>query len=176
MPELNDLEATTLGVIWKTGPCTPYTVRKEFQNSRSSHWSGSSGTIYPLIRKLEKTGFLTSSNAKTGKRKSKLYTLTSKGLSELRKWLKPPLTETDVMLTLDLVRTRLFFLEALTPKQRELFFDDAERKLEKELKATRCLHKQLDHDIYKQLAALCGVKVLKARIQWIREARKALIR
>jgi hypothetical protein len=34
---LSELEGCVLGLVWAKGPCTPYTVRKVFQASRSAY-------------------------------------------------------------------------------------------------------------------------------------------
>ena len=54
----SELEGAVLGVIWQEGPCTAYTIRKQFVASPSPQWSGSAGAIYPLVRRLEKKRLL----------------------------------------------------------------------------------------------------------------------
>ena len=58
MTDLTDLEQAALGVVWRDGPCTPYQVRKQFLDSPTPSWSGSAGTIYPLMRRLEDMGLV----------------------------------------------------------------------------------------------------------------------
>src|SRR3954451_8504709 len=91
--KLTELEGCVLGLVWANGPCTPYTLRKEFLNSPSPDWSGSAGAIYPLIERLEKRKLIRSAQHADGLRLSKRYELTASGLSKLRLWAGPPLTQ-----------------------------------------------------------------------------------
>ena len=49
---LSEIEACVLALVSVDGPATPYAIRKVFLNSPNPQWSGSAGTIYPLIGRL----------------------------------------------------------------------------------------------------------------------------
>ena len=174
MHRLSDLERATLGILHTRGPLTAYSVRREFETSRSSHWSGSSGAIYPLLKRLEKRGHLASEPVSTGKRRGRLYRLTAGGETALLEWLRSPVEEDEARLTYDRIRTRVTFLGALTPAERDSMLDGAERQLDRVLADSRRDLDGDDHDPLEQLSILGGVRILEARLAWVREIRGRL--
>jgi DNA-binding PadR family transcriptional regulator len=175
MEHLSDLERATLGILHNRGPLTAYSVRREFETSNSSHWSGSSGAIYPLLKRLEKRGHLASDPISTGKRRGRLYRLTEAGMQALLEWLQSPVEEDEAQLTYDRIRLRVAFLPALSPAERKRMLDGAERRLDEVLGNMRRDLEESDEDPLEQLGALGGVRVLEARLAWVREIRGRLI-
>lgn len=114
----SELECFTLGLVWQLGPCSPYEVRRHMQASPSTQWSGSAGSIYPLMVRLEKAGLLSGKAARNGARRRREYTVTPAGLAALRAWIGPPLSPDAVTVAHDPLRSRARFLELLTPAQR----------------------------------------------------------
>ena len=55
---LTELEACVLALVAKEGPCTAYSIRKQFEESLTSTWHASTGSIYPLIRRMTERGLL----------------------------------------------------------------------------------------------------------------------
>jgi len=111
----------------------------------------------------------------TDRRRTRLYSVSPTGLAALKKWLRPPLPDSAVMLNLDLIRTRVTFLRALSPKQRQDLLDDAESRLMHELDSTRGMYREPGLDEFDKLTFLGGIRVLEARLRWIREVRKKLV-
>src|SRR5262252_1915289 len=103
---LTELEGAVLGVIARSSPCTPYRVRRVFLDSPSPYWSGSAGAIYPLLRRLEQRGLLTSRKRRTGRRAALAYTLTARGTQAFRAWLQPPWPTVVTGVPADPLRTR----------------------------------------------------------------------
>ena len=56
--DLSELEGGVLGIVHACPNSTAHVIREMFRGSRSSHWSGSAGAIYPLMKKLEGRGLL----------------------------------------------------------------------------------------------------------------------
>lgn len=176
-PEIrSDLEMTVLGVVWKRQPCTRYAVTREFADSPSSHWRGGEGSIYPLMRRLEAAGLLESKPVKTGRRRSRLYSITSIGQRTLRDWLRPPMAEENAAITFDPIRTRMFFLGVLPEAERCAFLADAEEKLRHQV---RVVQAEIDHyqavgDKFSAFAFAGARKVVLARMKWVREIRQTI--
>jgi len=175
MERLSDLERATLGILHARGPLTAYSVRREFETSRSSHWSGSSGSIYPLLKRLEKRGHLTSDPVSTGKRRGRLYRMTEAGMQALLEWLKSPVEEDEAQLTYDRIRLRVAFLSALSPAERDRMLDGAERRLGEVLANMRGDLEESGEEPLERLSTLGGLRVLEARLAWVREVRERLI-
>jgi len=176
MDRLSDLEHTVLGIVWRDGPCTRYAVRNQFQRSPSSHWSGSAGSIYPLVERLQRKKLLRSSAQRQGRRPSRAFSVTEEGRRTLVEWLRPPLPEEAVAVHFDAIRTRTFFLAALTSKQRERFLDDAAEKLTEGVETARRYADQVrdSDDELGWLAARGGLLMTRARLAWIVEMRRHL--
>ena len=173
--KLTELEGCVLGLIWAKGPCTPYTLRREFQASPSPHWSGSAGAIYPLIERLNKKKLLRSAEHADGLRMSKRYEVTASGLRKLRDWVGPPLSREMVGVPADPLRTRLRFLEALPLDQQLVFIAEAERGLVEQIQLVEADFKtRASEGHLAQLMVRGAVLALEARLEWIREVARAL--
>jgi DNA-binding PadR family transcriptional regulator len=160
-----------LGLLWELGPSTAYAIRKEFLASPSPHWSGSAGAIYPLIRRLEGQGLIRSADGTTGRRRSKRYSLTPGGREALRRWLGPPLADRTLGVPPDPLRTRMRFLGALPPKRKMSFLTQAQRWLPAHLAQVEKESERYRRAgaLHAHLMALGAVRVLRARLKWIRE-------
>ena len=87
---VSELEHVVLGVVRLKQPCSPCWIRMDFAESPSSHWSGSAGAIYPLVRRLERRGLLKSTVRRGDRRETRLYRLTLKGRNRREPKLKQP--------------------------------------------------------------------------------------
>lgn len=170
MTDRTELEQVTLGVVWRDGPCTPYHVRKQFLDSPTHTWSGSAGTIYPLMRRLEEQGHLTSDVAEHDRRGTRLYRVTPAGRRALKRWLRPPLAPAAVGPGFDLVRTRLLFFEALSATERREFLDVVARQLDDAASELRALERNVraEGDPILSLAARGALLVARARRDWFK--------
>jgi DNA-binding PadR family transcriptional regulator len=173
MRALSELEGCVLGHLWKHGPCTAYAVRKEMLDSPSSHWSGSAGAIYPLLERLEKRGAVVSRQDARGDREHSLYELTRQGRELLKAWLAPSIERDLISIAPDPLRTRMYFLGALTARQRTTFLAQARAKLDRHL--TELTHSP-DADEFERLAVRGAVRATRARIAWLEDVRRALAR
>ena len=86
-----------LGLIYHK-PSSGYDLRKTFAETAMGNYSSSPGAIYPALARLESQGLIRGvvENA-AGLRRRRLYKLTPKGDSELKKWLTRPIGQADVM-------------------------------------------------------------------------------
>ncbi|MCP4247832.1 MAG: PadR family transcriptional regulator [bacterium] len=168
---LTELEQVVLGIVWKKGPCTAYAVRREFAASPSSHWTGSAGAIYPLVRRLERAGYLQSTAGTQGRRPRRTYTITRRGTTCLRRWIAPPLPEHAAAITYDPLRSRMYFLAALKPADRRRFLADAKQALRRQLRVVEaeCDRYQRLGDTYSHLAMTGARHIMLARIAWLTE-------
>ena len=91
MRELSRFELAVLGLVFQGAPCTAYWIRRQFQHSPSSFFSGSAGAVYPAVRRLEKRSLIKAVTVREGGRTSQHHRLTSRGKEALKEWLRPPL-------------------------------------------------------------------------------------
>jgi DNA-binding PadR family transcriptional regulator len=85
--ELSEIEGCVLGLLAVDGPATPYAIRKVFLESPNPQWSGSAGTIYPLIERLLRRKLIRSKVCLTGKRRGHRISITPSGSWALKQWL-----------------------------------------------------------------------------------------
>jgi DNA-binding PadR family transcriptional regulator len=171
---LTELENCVLGVVWHRGPCTAYTVRREFAISSSSHWSSSAGSIYPVLTRLDQLGFIAAEQESWGTGTKTHYRATSEGLTALKEWIGPPLEEWAAASTFDPIRTRAYFLGALTPAARRRFVAAAETMTRDELARLKSSLQTESEDSWERLASLGAVCELEGRLRWLAQVRKAV--
>ena len=174
---MTELEGSVLGVVWLRGPCTAYVVRLEFLRSASSHWSGSAGAIYPLLRRLHQQKLLRSRRHTWGNGKKELYEITRKGIAALHAWMGPPLEAWTAKTTFDPVRTRFSFFGALSPAKRRRFLSEARANVAAELKEVERALASIDRktERYDYLEILAVVYELRAREQWLDAAARCIL-
>lgn len=85
-PLLTELEGAILSEIHHRSAGTAFKVRKAFQTSPSLEWSGSSGAVYPAIRRLSSQGLIRS-EPQAMARKTNILSLTSDGVARLNAWI-----------------------------------------------------------------------------------------
>jgi DNA-binding PadR family transcriptional regulator len=125
---LTELEGATLGVVIRDGPVTSYAVKELFRGSPSEFWSGSAGSIYPLMHRLEECELVASERGSTGLRRRRVYRSTPAGRRAFRTWLTD--AERAAAMGFDPLRTRLVFFDRLSPRDRARFRDSFEAALE----------------------------------------------
>ena len=167
----SELEGCVLGHLWKHGPCTAYSIRKVLLDSPSLHWSGSAGAVYPLLARFEERGFVRSKKEMHGDRAGWLYTLTASGRRCFLVWLGPPVAPEVVSITPDPLRTRSYYLDALSPGRLAAFFAQGRKALKEHL---RVLTAQKAEDDLERLALRGAARLTRARLAWIEEVRRAL--
>lgn len=120
---LTEFEGALLAEIRRLGPCTTYEVRRAFETSRSHEFSGSSGAVYPAIKRLIKR-FLIIASPSDDARGTLQLELGESGAIALRAWASD--VSRAVGPGFDPFRTRSSDWRALPPAQRRTHM----RKLE----------------------------------------------
>ncbi len=105
---LTELEGATLALIGRETALTAYEIKEWYRRSPSSYWSGSAGAVYPLMKRLEAAGLVSSADRSTSKRPRRVYRLTQDGQSAMQVWLLDAARASDA--GLDPLRTRLAFI------------------------------------------------------------------
>lgn len=168
MSDLTELEGTVLGVVWADGPLTPYAVRSTFLKSRSSHFSGSAGAIYPLLERLSETGLVQAKPHQQGSRESRRFTITAAGKRALRQWMSRDKGEMAAV-EFDPMRTRVHFLGILTPRRRERFIEECAASLRHEIEQTELMierHRKSESK-WRIYGATGALRTLQARLAWL---------
>ncbi len=170
---VTELEGVILGIVWSRQPCSPYAVLSRFRASPTWGWSSSTGAIYPAIRRLKARGLLDHRPDLASNRKAELLSLSEKGLSALRTWIAS-VTEEMGSPGIDPIRTKINYLAALAPTERDAFLDRAEQVTRLRLDLVRKAPIDLAAvDNWTLKATHLGVESqLEARLNWLRLVRQ----
>ena len=113
----SELEYLILAMVGE-GVNSGYAMRKEMNRMRGGRWSAESGSVYRVLRRLEKDGLVLEAR-KVGvpNRERTEYELTSQGESLLNSWLTFPPDRSEMAFLVDPLRTRCYFLFRLKPAE-----------------------------------------------------------
>lgn len=104
-------ESHVLAVIRKWEPVTAYFVRKALRQSLASSFSDSPGSVYPIIERLKRRGYVTAQAALDSGRKAELLACTPHGECAIVDWLVR--VDQSDLLPEDPWRTRVLFSDLL---------------------------------------------------------------
>lgn len=168
--ELSEIEGCVLALALEQGPATPYVIRKDFRDSPTPQWSGSAGTIYPLVKRLMRRGLIRSKIHRTGDRKGQLISLTPAGRRAFERWLSVPVSDWVAGIPADPLRTRIRFLGSMTPAKRRAFVEDAlaNARRQLDLLVKEC-EKQQALGPFQGLMARGGLLVMESRLAFLEE-------
>ena len=175
MATITELEGVVLGIVRSLQPCTAYAVRRQIQESPSTHWSGSAGSIYPLLGRLQQARLVEAADDAGDRRRRRLLTLTEKGTAALTRWILEAGEPGVAANVSDAMRTRAFFLEAVGGADRRRFVESALRAAE-DFHAAAAAYGRAhgnEGDLWR-LAARGGEYAAEARVRWLREMLAAL--
>jgi DNA-binding PadR family transcriptional regulator len=174
--KLGELEHCVLLVIRRIQPCTAYEVRRAFQTSLTTSWRASTGSIYPLLRKLVANGLVTEKAVAGDMRRSRKLAITRNGSRSLKTWLQQ--SETWIAEPVaDPIRTRSFVLEMLPNETAQHFLisqwiAETKKILDAINASISNSWKAGDHV---ELRALRGTQLqIEARLKWLAEILKDL--
>jgi len=159
---LSELEGAIMLEVHMRRRRTAFQVRSAFLKSVTSDWSGSAGSVYPAIKRLEESGYIQRTTEIDG-RGTQTLTATSEGISALHKWAVDP--DLSAVITSDPFRTRSDYLSSLPAKKRKDALDAIRVKLADALIEIDNLLDQ-DH-ILKQSANELAGQLLRMRIAWL---------
>jgi PadR family transcriptional regulator, regulatory protein AphA len=121
--EASSVTWAVLGLLsWR--PMSGYDIKRSVDRTIRHFWAASYGQIYPELRRLEESGWITGTDGSRGARSRRVYTITDQGRGELRGWLAGPETRIELR---DESLLRLFFADAL-PRENALGLLSARRE------------------------------------------------
>jgi DNA-binding PadR family transcriptional regulator len=165
---LTELEGAVLSEIHHRGNFTAFKVRRAFQQSPSTEWSGSAGAVYPAIRRLAKRGLLRLERLETARRSNRL-SLTPEGVIALEGWA------TDIGraigVGLDPFRLRSGIWAHLAPARQREHLGNLLRALDEEIAATEAGLALLDFT--ERPRARLATLLQRGRREWVRTQLKS---
>jgi len=172
--KLSPLEKVLLGNVWRRGGCTAYSLVAMLRKSKSAYYRSGAGSVYPAMKRLAKAGYLLreDSGATTDSR----YSITESGIEALRQWFAPPFEEADFMCSLDLLRSRIYFLDLLPESDRILCLERlliGLKALEGQIELIVAGHRDAGEN-FDELAATGALYETRARVEWVKFMRAKL--
>lgn len=163
---LTELEAHVLAQIAVNQPVSAYDVMKALSRSPVSSLSGSTGAIYPIVKRLRERGLLEARPVKGSPRRTEVLSCTPAGRAAAARWVGS-VSEAD-LLPHDPLRSKVLFFSLLTKPEQMRFLLEASRALEsklEELEAYARAHEGLNLE----LAASGAAGATKARRRWLQD-------
>lgn len=130
---LTNRENVVMSLVWSYQPVTAYRIRRFFAESIVTHFTNSTGTIYPIIRRLTERGLLQATAVEDSRRGAETLSCTPAGEAAVRAWIRR-IDGADMVLE-DPVRTKMAAMDVLPPEERLAWLRDLRRAMTAELAA-----------------------------------------
>lgn len=173
------LEYALLGLLLQR-PCSGYDLKKIFSTTPMGRFSDSPGSIYPALKRLERTGLIRGAVDNTRPlRPRRVFRLTPKGRTALESWAKGPVEREDLVRRGEELMLRFAFMETLVPPTLVIRFLEELRAVigayvaELERHSVQAGHGMLLHG---RLALEAGIEGHRAHGQWAGRAIKRIRR
>ena len=95
MANENKMQYVILGLLCHE-PMSGYELKKRMDTTMSLFWSGSFGSIYPTLQKLNLQGYIKHDDAKEQGRGKIVYEITDKGKDLFRQWMRKPVVKDEI--------------------------------------------------------------------------------
>jgi DNA-binding PadR family transcriptional regulator len=159
---LTELEGAVLSEIHHRGALTAFKVRKAFQDSPSIEWSGSSGAVYPAIRRMTDNGLIQEMRMAQARKVNHL-SLTQAGIDSLTQWIVAPGRAVNV--GLDPFRLRAGLWPHLSPEVRKAGLQRVKGEIEAEIVHLRAYLETLD--LVERRRVELSIILQETRLQWL---------
>ena len=121
-PGPTTLDYALLG-LFHAQPMSGYDVRMVFERTPMSRFSSSPGSIYPVLKRLERWGWLIGRvDRGTTLRPRKILRITAAGRKHMKQWLIQPISEDDIVRHLEDVILRFSYMEGLINRADQIAF------------------------------------------------------
>ncbi|HYM79677.1 MAG TPA: PadR family transcriptional regulator [Candidatus Dormibacteraeota bacterium] len=172
-PKTPALGYALLGLLQQK-PSSGYEIRKVFSSTSLKTYSDSPGAIYPALRRLEQQGLIRGTIEEgSGLRRRQIFRVTSRGFSQLKKWIRAPITPDDLIRGQEEIMLRFAFSETAVGPAASL---ELLRSLQVALKPyLASLHKEFGASaklipMSGRLAFESGIRGAECLLQWTRYA------
>ena len=174
MKRITPLDYAVMGLL-QEGAKTGYAIRQVFEQTALGNYSSSPGSIYPVLNKLVKMGWI---EKRANEEKSKKqFNLLPSGKSALLEWLKRELVPEDISKNMEEVLLKFAFMETLLDKKERLgFLKQLQAQLKTSLQQLKDFHDSHAEvlSLHGRLALENGIEGQKAHLRWTRHAIKAI--
>jgi DNA-binding PadR family transcriptional regulator len=163
---LTELEAHVLAQIAVHQPISAYDVMKALARSPVSSLSGSTGAIYPIVKRLRERQLVEATPVKGSPRRTEVLSCTPAGRTAAAKWVGS-VSEAD-LLPHDPPRSKILFFSLLTKQEQMRFLLEASRALETKLDEIE-EYARGHQGLNLELASDGAISNTKARRRWLQD-------
>lgn len=176
--ELTTLEYVVLGLIG-TEPQSGYSIISAFNDEVYARWSASPGSIYPMLKRLEKRGIIAGELEVIHEtRPRKMYRLTELGDVILGEWLRSAPDKFAVTEERDITLLRFLFAEKRLSREEVLCwldeYDEALDSYEMMFRTQRSPDAE-DWSVHQRLVVHAMLMELNMQRDWVSTARERLL-
>lgn len=164
-PALTEYESLVLAIVARDGPTTAYRVLKRVGEALGPGFSGSPGTIYPIVARLKKRGLVAALAVHTDARNTELLMVSATGRAAARRWVKS--ITPALLLPEDPLRSRVALLEILTQAERGKWLEQVRASLAAQLEALEASPPA--EDPVARTSNKAARLVSRARLDWLDE-------
>jgi DNA-binding PadR family transcriptional regulator len=157
-------------------PRSGYEIRRVLVSTPMAHFSDSPGSIYPALKRLQRRGLIRSEEETVGRRKRQRYSKTAAGVLVVKKWLRAPVTTSDVVYNIDELMLRFAFMNSLGTRRVSDFLSKLERHVQEHviMLTTFLASVRAAMPITGRLALESGIESYESILRWARRAKKEL--
>jgi DNA-binding PadR family transcriptional regulator len=171
--DLTDNEGSLLAIILRRQPITTYQIVKMYERSPASSFNESKGSVYPLVERLIRRGFVGTEASAQGKRTAQLLSCTDAGREAVRAWVLT-IRPSHILLD-DPLRGKVASFDLLTQEERLRWIVDMKEMVEAKMIEVEEYHKIYTLPFDPMIKAN-GMGSLKQRMEWLDEILRFIVR
>ena len=172
-PNPTTLDYALLGLL-NAQSMSGYDVRKLFESTPMTRFSSSPGSIYPVLKRLERWDWVTGSiDRRTPLRPRKILRITAAGRKHLKQWLTQPISEDDIVHRLEDVILRFSYMDGLINRADQIaFLEQLAQTTGSYVAKLQAYHRQLRESMpmHGALSLELGTAGYRTQQRWARRA------
>lgn len=159
---------------YRFGPLTTYRLRRLYAEAPVASFSNSTGTVYPVIRRLSARGLIETSPVEGSRRGAETLMCTDLGARALKAWILTHGKEEIVLA--DLARSKLACFNLLTPQERLDWIGGLISQLDEAVGVLEKFQETWGHMPFSDLTYDSLTSTLETRRAWAERTRSAFAR
>jgi DNA-binding PadR family transcriptional regulator len=160
---VNEHEGAVLGLIARNQPLTRYQLYKAFQQSPTTTYNTSKGSLYPLVARLIDRGLIGVESSKS-QRDAELLSLTKSGYRALTHWIEQ--TGPQHSIVNDPMLFRVLALSDVSRDERIRWIADAKGLLLDRKEALNA-HQDSAKSPYDDIVQGTALAIIDAKLEWL---------
>jgi DNA-binding PadR family transcriptional regulator len=161
---LTENEGLLLALLARAGPLTAYQIAKAYDLSPVSNFNTSKGKIYPMIKRLQKSGLIRGVARKDDARGTERLTCTKAGLKKVKQWVLN--IQPAHILPEDGLRSRVQSFDLLNTAEKLEWLTGVREKMAEKLEVLD-RYKEMTDTPFQDLVHHNAYSTIQARLAWI---------